>query len=200
MRVLLFDEPFANLDAKLRAEARVELKRLLNEFPVTSIFVTHDQIEAVALSHRIAVMRVGRLEQVGTYQQLYRSPVNLFVATFVGTPIINLFRGHAESGHWYGENFGGYPVRTDIPDGTYVTMGVRPEFVRLASEGTPGVVDSVMPYFAERHYLVAVHLGREHWSLTAPLNERVEVGSTVRCTLDADALLYFDTERETRIG
>ncbi len=200
MRVLLFDEPFANLDAKLRTEARVELKRLLYQFPVTSIYVTHDQIEAVALSHRIAVMRAGRLEQVGAYQQLYRSPLNLFVATFVGTPPINLFRGHVEDGHWHGENFGGYSIRTDLPDGAHVTMGVRPEFVRLASVGTPGVVDSVTPYYAERHYLVAVHLGSEHWSLVVPLNEHIEVGSTIQCALDTDALLYFDTERETRIG
>jgi len=200
MRVLLFDEPFANLDAKLRAEARVELKRLLNEFPITSIYVTHDQIEAVALSHRIAVMRAGRLEQMGTYQQLYRSPLNLFVATFVGTPSINLFEGRVENGHWQGENFGGYPVRTDLPDGAHVTMGVRPEFVHLASEGIPGVVDSVMPFFAERYQLVTVHLGKENWSLTVPLDERIELGSTIYCTLDTNALLYFDTERGTRIG
>jgi ABC-type sugar transport system ATPase subunit len=199
-RVLLFDEPFANLDAKLRAEARVELKRLLNEFPVTSIYVTHDQAEAVALSHRIAIMRAGRLEQMGTYQQLYSSPLNLFVATFVGTPPINLFRGHVEGGHWYGENFGGYSVRTDLPDGAHVTMAVRPEFIHLASEGIPGVVDTVTPFYAERHQLVSVHLGGESWSLIVPLDERIDLGSTLYCTLDTDALLYFDTEREVRIG
>ncbi len=200
MRVLLFDEPFANLDAKLRAEARVELKRLLNEFPVTAIYVTHDQVEAVALSHRIAVMRAGRLEQVGAYRQLYHSPLNLFVATFVGTPPINLFPGRVENGHWYGENFGGYDIRHDLPDGTRVTMGVRPESVRLVDEGTPGVVDSVTPFFAERYQLVTVRLGKESWSLTVPLDRRIEVRSTIHCELDANALLYFDTEKGTRIG
>jgi ABC-type sugar transport system ATPase subunit len=200
MRVLLFDEPFANLDAKLRAEARVELKRLLNEFPVTSIYVTHDQMEAVALSHRIAVMRAGRLEQVGTYQQLYRNPHNLFVATFVGMPPINLFPGRVENGHWYGENFGGYAIRHDLPEGAPVTMGVRPEHVRLERDGTPGVVNTITPFFAEHHQLVSVHLGRESWSLTAPLDQHIEVGSTIYCTLNADTLLYFDTEKGTRIG
>jgi ABC-type sugar transport system ATPase subunit len=199
-RVLLFDEPFANLDAKLRAEARVELKRLLNEFPVTSIYVTHDQVEAIALSHRIAVMRDGRLEQVGTYHQLYRSPINLFVATFVGTPHINLFHGHVQDGHWLGDNFGGYPIRTDLPEGARVTLGVRPEFVHLSSQGTPGVVDSVTPFFAERYQLVSVHLGRERWSLVAPLDEPIVVGSTIQCALDAESLLYFDSEKGTRIG
>ena len=84
--VFLFDEPFSSLDAKLRASARVELKRLLREFPVTSIYVTHDQHEAIALAHRIAVMRAGKIEQIGDYQTLYENPLNLFVATFLGTP------------------------------------------------------------------------------------------------------------------
>src|SRR5690606_34981393 len=99
--------PFANLDAKLRTEARVELKRLLNRYPITTMYVTHDQTEAVTLAHRIAVMNKGKFEQIGTYQQLYDSPVNLFVATFIGTPPINLFRGHIEDHKWVGENFGG---------------------------------------------------------------------------------------------
>jgi len=200
LKVLLFDEPFANLDAKLRAEARVELKRLMHEFPVTSIYVTHDQMEAVALSHRIAIMREGRIEQAGTYQQLYRSPHNLFVATFLGTPPINLFEGRVEMGHWQGENFGGYPIRTDLPDGSRVTAGIRAEFIHLADEGTPGVVDSVIPFFAERHQLVTVHLAGESWSLIVPLDRRMEIGSTIRCTLDTDALLYFDGGSGARIG
>src|SRR5690606_1768733 len=78
-RVFLFDEPFSNLDAKIRAQARVELKRLLQEFPVTSVYVTHDQVEAVALANRVMVMRNGKIEQVGTYNDLYHNPRTLFV-------------------------------------------------------------------------------------------------------------------------
>lgn len=200
MRVLLFDEPFANLDAKYRTEARVELKRLLNAFPVTSIYVTHDQVEAVALSHRIAIMKEGKIEQTGTYQQLYDNPVNLFVATFVGTPPMNLFRGHIENGHWYGENFGGYLVRKDLADGTKVTAGIRPEAIHLSNEGVYGVVEQAVPFFAEHHQLVTVHLAGEQWSLIAPPQPRIEVGSTIRCTLDPETLLFFDTRTERRIG
>jgi ABC-type sugar transport system ATPase subunit len=200
MRVLLFDEPFANLDAKLRGEARVELKRLLQQFPITSIYVTHDQIEAVALSNRIAVMRAGKMEQVGTYQQLYSSPINLFVATFVGTPPINLFSGHVINGHWQGENFGGYIVRGDLPDGMRVTAAIRPEHIRLADEGIYGVVDAVIPFYAEHYQLVTVHLSGESWSLTVPPDNRVKVGMTIQCALDPDALLYFDTDTGWRIG
>ncbi len=200
MRVLLFDEPFANLDAKYRTEARVELKRLLNAFPVTSIYVTHDQIEAIALSHRIAVMRDGKLEQVGTYPQLYSNPVNIFVATFIGTPIMNLFPGHVENGCWHGENFGGYPIRNDLPDGTKVTAGIRPEYIHLASDGTYGVVEQAVPYFAERHQVITVHLAGERWSFVVPLHETIEVGSTIRCALDPAGLLFFDSKTGQRIG
>jgi multiple sugar transport system ATP-binding protein len=200
MRLLLFDEPFANLDAKYRAEARVELKRLLNAFPVTSIYVTHDQVEAIALSHKIAVMRDGKLEQVGTFQQLYDSPQNLFVATFIGTPLMNLFSGRIENGLWQGENFGGFPMRKDLPEGTKVTAGIRPQHIGLASGGVYGVVEEVMPYFAEKFRLVTVHLSGERWLLTAPLDHVIEVGSTIQCAFDPQYIHYFDTKAGTRIG
>ena len=104
-RVFLFDEPFSSLDAKLRTSARVELKRLLHEFPVTSVYVTHDQNEAVSLAHRIAVMRAGTIEQIGDYQTLYENPRNLFVATFIGVPTINLFEGKVNGHRWQGQTF-----------------------------------------------------------------------------------------------
>ncbi|MCU0480789.1 MAG: ABC transporter ATP-binding protein, partial [Anaerolineae bacterium] len=96
LRVLLFDEPFSNIDALLRRQARVELKRLLHEFPVTTLYVTHDQDEASALGDKIAVMRDGQLVQMGTYAHLLESPINLFVAQFVGVPTINVFHGQAQ--------------------------------------------------------------------------------------------------------
>jgi multiple sugar transport system ATP-binding protein len=200
LQVLLFDEPFANLDAKYRTEARVELKRLLNAFPTTSIYVTHDQVEAIALSHRIAVMREGRIEQVGTYNQLYSSPHNRFVAGFIGTPPINFFRGRIEDGLWQGENFGAFPVRKDLPDGTQVTGGVRPEHVHPVKQGVYAVVDQVTPFFAEHYQLVSVHLGGESWMLTAPADQTIEVGSTIQCTFDPSDMLFFDTRSGIRIG
>jgi len=200
LRVLLFDEPFANIDGKLRNEARVELKRLLNQFPVTSIYVTHDQTEAIALSKRIAVMREGRFEQVGTYQQLYDTPINVFVATFIGTPTINLFDGYVESDRWYGENFGGFPIRSGLPDKMRVTLGVRPQHVHLVDGGVAGVVDQVTPYLGERYQLLEVWLGKDRWQLTIPLDQQVEVGRTIYCGIDLDYIHYFDTQTGTRIG
>ncbi len=200
LKVLLFDEPFSNLDAKLRGEARLELKRLLNEFPVTSIYVTHDQTEAIALSHRIGVMRAGKFEQIGTYQQLYESPVNLFVATFIGTPMMNIFPGEIRDGRWYGENFGGYSLRGDLANGTKVTLGIRPKHIHLEDGGTPGVVDTITPFLAERFKLVEVWLAGERWSLALPLDAPIEMGSTIYCVIEDQEALYFDTVREKRIG
>lgn len=199
-RVLLFDEPFANLDAKLRTEARIELKRLLNRFPITTIYVTHDQVEAVSLAHRIAVMNQGKFEQIGTFQQLYESPINLFVATFIGTPAINLFRGSVEDGKWVGDSFGGYPIRGDLANGTQVTMGIRPQFMFLKADGVAGVVDDAIPHLAERYQLVTVWLGRERWQLALPLETPIEMGSTIYCDLHPEEALYFDTRTGQRIG
>jgi ABC-type sugar transport system ATPase subunit len=200
LRILLFDEPFANIDGQLRAGARVELKRLLTEFPVTSIYVTHDQTEAVSLSRRIAVMREGHFEQIGTYQQLYDTPLNLFVASFVGTPTINLFPGKVQGDRWYGENFGGYPIREGLSDGMRVTMGIRPQHIYLQADGVPAVVDQVTPYLAERFQLLEVWLDRERWQLTVPLDQHIEMGTTVYCALDIREAHYFDTETGVRIG
>ena len=208
LNVLLCDEPFSNLDAKLRSSARVELKRLLNEFPVTTVYATHDQVEAMSLATRIVLMRQGRIEQVGTYQHLYRTPRTLFAATFIGTPTINLFEGVARDGHWWGENFGGLPIRGDLVDGSPITLGIRPENLRIVAHNAPGdaglrspaVVEHVTPLFAERSQLIDVHLAGEHWSLLTDIDDPVEVGSTIHCDLDVDSLLFFDTETDLRIG
>ncbi|MCA0457352.1 MAG: ABC transporter ATP-binding protein [Chloroflexi bacterium] len=200
LQVLLFDEPFANLDAKYRTEARVELKRLLNAFPVTSVYVTHDQVEAIALSHRIAVMRAGKIDQVGTYQQLYTSPHNIFVATFIGSPPINLFKGRSINGLWQGENFGGYHLRRDLPEDSKVTAAIRAEHMHLQDGGIPGVVEQVVPMLAERHQLITTHLGGETWTITVPLDQHIERGSTIYCGLQENEMLFFDTATGVRIG
>jgi multiple sugar transport system ATP-binding protein len=199
-RVFLFDEPFSNLDAKLRAQGRVELKRLLQEFPVTSVYVTHDQIEAVALAHRVAVMREGAVEQIGTYHHLHDNPVNLFVATFIGTPTINLFEGFVVEHQWRGENFGPYRVRGDLEDGTRVLLGARPEAMRLDANGVPARAEEVTPHYPERQQEVSVRAGTERWTMLLPLEPTIRVGETLRCAPDASALHFFDKGTGKRIG
>lgn len=199
-RLFLFDEPFSSLDAKLRMNARVELKRLLHEFPVTSVYVTHDQHEAVALAHRIAVMRTGRIEQIGDYPTLYENPRNLFVATFIGVPTINLFDGRVRDHHWHGLNFGPYPVRTDILDDTRVIVGVRSEGFMQTPDGVVGTVTESIPYFAERQQVVELEAGAEQWKLTLPLEPAYHPGDTICCQPQPDALLFFDATTGSRIG
>ncbi|MEO8393820.1 MAG: ABC transporter ATP-binding protein [Chloroflexota bacterium] len=199
-RIFLFDEPFSSLDAKLRTSARVELKRLLHEFPVTSVYVTHDQNEAVSLAHRIAVMRAGTIEQIGDYQTLYENPRNLFVATFVGVPTINLFEGKVSGHHWQGQHFGPYPIRNDLADGASVIVGVRSESFTLTDDGIEAVVREAMPYYAERHQIVEVQAGNEHWQLTLPLTPAYHPGDMIRCLPKPDALLFFDAATGLRIG
>jgi multiple sugar transport system ATP-binding protein len=200
LSVLLLDAPFANLDAQLRDEARIELKRLLQEFPVTTVYTTHDQTEAMALARRVVLIDGGRLVQMGTYQQLYHLPVDLFVARFVGGQAINIFQGYSLEGKWQGDNFGGYPIRADLEDGTRVTLGIRPENVRLADEGVAGRVVSVVPFYSRRYCQVEVRGGGESWTLNVPIERQVAVGSTVTCALDEARLHYFDPQTGNRIG
>ncbi|TVR21193.1 MAG: ABC transporter ATP-binding protein [Anaerolineaceae bacterium] len=200
LKLLLFDEPFSNLDAHLRGQARLELRRLLNEFPITALYVTHDQDEAVTLADRLVIMNHGRIEQAGSYRQLYDSPVNLFVAKFFGHPAMNFFEGEVRDGAWHGENFGGYPFRRDLPDGTPVTMGVRPQYFHLCDGGVAGVVDSVVPYLSERRNLVTVWLGGERWAMALPMGADTPRGATVYCCIEREFAHFFDAETGLRIG
>ena len=200
LSILLFDDPFANLDAKFRATARLELRRLLDRFPVTMVLVTHDQHEAAALAKRIVLMRDGKIEQAGPYTLLYENPINLFVAGFIGLPAYSFFAGEARAGHWQGESFGPYPLRSDLADGTDVTLAIRPKHIHLQSGGVPAVVEAITPNFGERHLLLDVWLGKERWQIQAPLETQVERGQTVYCMLDAREALYFDTRSGQRLA
>ena len=140
-KVFLFDEPLSNLDAKLRTEMRVELKRLHKELGATIVYVTHDQIEAMTLATRIAVMRAGRIEQYAAPDDLYEAPATLFVASFVGSPAMNFLPGRLLPGDAPAVQVGsaklplnGYRFRSSPAPGQDVVVGIRPEHVMLASD------------------------------------------------------------------
>ncbi|MDX2162831.1 MAG: ABC transporter ATP-binding protein [bacterium] len=201
-RLFLFDEPFSNIDAKLRGTARVELRRLLNEFPVTSVYVTHDQHEAIALADRIAVMDAGRIVQAGTFDQLYHAPLNQFVAQFIGTPPINILKGAVRGHSWHGRTFGGFEVRHDLADGAAVNIGFRPDAVQVVADesGENAIVREITPFYAERYTLLEVEGSGETWQVSVPLDHGVRVSDIVRCTLKPDALFFFDAATGQRIG
>ncbi|HEX2545883.1 MAG TPA: sn-glycerol-3-phosphate ABC transporter ATP-binding protein UgpC [Ramlibacter sp.] len=130
-QVFLFDEPLSNLDAKLRAQTRIEIQKLHRELGITSLFVTHDQVEAMTLAHRMMVMNAGNMEQFGTPEEVYHRPASTFVASFIGSPPMNLLK--------------------NAPGGRAgAILGVRPEHLEVASEGWPVRVETVELLGAER--------------------------------------------------
>ena len=133
--VFLMDEPLSNLDAKLRIAMRVELKRLQSELGVTTIYVTHDQVEAMTLAHRVAVMDEGVLQQVAPPKEIYDDPANLFVARFIGAPAMNIIEGTVEDGTFTVQD-GAVPLSGAAPGGS-LYLGFRPKTPRLRRWRTP---------------------------------------------------------------
>ncbi len=191
-RLFLMDEPLSNLDAKLRDGMRGELLRLHQRLATTTIYVTHDQVEAMTLGDRVAVMRGGVLQQCGTPKTLYRNPANLFVALFLGTPAMNLAEGRIVEGH---VEFAGFrvPLRKEIPPGTdRVLVGIRP------TELTP--TDSAGDRDVARLTVVAdtiEDLGRELHVRFPVAGERVSLEQMIGSDhgLGQDQRLFADDDR-----
>jgi len=150
-QVFLFDEPLSNLDAKLRVQMRTEIKELHQRLKTTTVFVTHDQVEAMTMADKIVVMHDGIVEQIGEPLELYDSPRNLFVATFIGSPGMNLIKGTAKSGGTV--DAAGTSLKIagahEAQDGQPVVYGIRPEHLELADEGLPATIAVVEPTGSE---------------------------------------------------
>ena len=143
--VFLFDEPLSNLDALLRVQMRIEIKRLHKRLNATSIFVTHDQVEAMTLADMLIVMNAGRIEQVGTPSEVYRKPASVFVAGFIGSPAMNLMDATMGSGGQVTLDATGRSVLrlAGLSEGSPLTVGIRPEAVTFAPEGADGIAATV---------------------------------------------------------
>jgi sn-glycerol 3-phosphate transport system ATP-binding protein len=183
-QVFLFDEPLSNLDAKLRAQTRLEIQKLHRELGITSLFVTHDQVEAMTLAQRMIVMNGGHMEQFGTPEEVYNRPASTFVASFIGSPPMNLLK-HAPG----------------TPDGQI--LGIRPEHLDITPSPENGAwsltADTLELLGAER--LVHARLGQE--TLTLRLDESLpapQPGSTFYAKPRADRLHCFDTATQKRIA
>jgi ABC-type sugar transport system ATPase subunit len=197
-KIFLFDEPFSNLDASLRMKMRAEVKELHQRLSVTSIFVTHDQEEAMSISDRIAVMNQGRVEQLGTPEEVYSRPVTRYVATFIGSPRMELAPGEIISSP------GGLACRIDsisipftgqsgaVAPGRQVEVGIRPEHVKLGDAGVPAVVRLVQPVGPTTH----VTLDWQGGTLVAsiPGFVRLSPGVSTHAEIDPNHLLVFDRQ------
>jgi multiple sugar transport system ATP-binding protein len=192
--VFLFDEPLSNLDAKLRVQMRAEIKALHQRLKTTTIYVTHDQIEAMTMADRIVVMRDGIIEQVGAPLDLYDNPTNIFVAGFIGSPAMNFLEGVVESGVFTGPEW--IRIRTCVPDGP-VVAGIRPDKVGLGGEGPPLEVLVVEPTGAETQVL----LKAGSTQMVAQIQGRVSVraGEKVPVRFEEEAVYYFDRATGERV-
>ncbi|CAG0998079.1 MAG: sn-glycerol-3-phosphate ABC transporter ATP-binding protein UgpC [Rhizobiaceae bacterium] len=198
-QVFLMDEPLSNLDAKLRVTMRAEIKHLQNELGVTTIYVTHDQIEAMTLADRVAVMSQGRIQQLGTPEEIYDRPANLFVAGFIGSPPMNLISGQLSAGTFTAPqiDLGGL---SPASSGS-VVLGVRPEDITVADDADADFRGSV--YAVEltgESNLVTVLLGRERVIARASRAWRGRTGETIGLRADRSRLHFFDRETGVRIG
>jgi ABC-type sugar transport system ATPase subunit len=206
--VFLLDEPFSNLDAHLRERSRREVKRLLRMFGVTAVFVTHDQHEATAMGDRLAVMRAGKIVQVGTFRELYADPHDSFVAGFFGDPPISLLpcRYRADADRLEAE--GGVALtlagaRRALDDGQGVLLGVRPEHVCLTSADAAGAirgrVSHCEPRVADRVKIVYFDLGAQRGAAKLPYDTPVRVGEPITVRFDPAGLLLFDAHTHRRL-
>ncbi|MES2910659.1 MAG: sn-glycerol-3-phosphate import ATP-binding protein UgpC [Pseudomonadota bacterium] len=183
-QVFLFDEPLSNLDAKLRVQTRLEIQKLHRELGITSLFVTHDQVEAMTLAQRMMVMNAGRMEQFGTPEEVYNRPATTFVASFMGSPPMNLLKQAPNA------DFGGKPG---------AILGIRPEHLQVGSTGWAVQVDTIEMLGAER--LVYCRIGDEFLIVRTDesLSVAPEIGSTIHVAPRPDRLHWFDSETGKRI-
>lgn len=206
-QVFLMDEPLSNLDAKLRVQTRTWIASLQRQLGITTVYVTHDQTEALTMGDRIAVMKLGVLQQVGTPRQLLDHPGNTFVAGFIGSPAMNLFT--AEVGE-QGLSFGSaaIPIASDVREaitGDRVTVGVRPEDVLLTEPGADGLpveVKLVEELGADGYLFGDISIAGEQSSIVIRVDGRdhPEAGDTVTVIPNAERLHLFDVESGERIG
>jgi sn-glycerol 3-phosphate transport system ATP-binding protein len=182
-QVFLFDEPLSNLDAKLRVQTRLEIQKLHRELGITSLFVTHDQVEAMTLAQRMIVMNAGRVEQFGTPEEVYTHPATTFVASFIGAPPMNLLKA--------GPN-------AELGGPRDALLGIRPEHLEITSTGWTLQVETLEMLGAER--LVYCRMGdeelivRTHEGQTPPA-----IGTTIHVTPRADRLHWFDATTGQRL-
>jgi multiple sugar transport system ATP-binding protein len=197
-KVLLLDEPLSNLDARLRLEARTFLKKLQRDLGITTVFVTHDQAEALALADRIAVMQNGRLRQLGSPREVFARPANTFVANFIGSTPMNLVDGVVTASGSVTIAGGSLPAATgSVPEGAEVTVGVRPEYLTVASGDVDGPSVRGEVVVAENlgtSSLVTVDCDGVTIGVTVPEEQEPEPGAIVVLTAAERRVLLYDKE------
>lgn len=193
-RAYLMDEPLSNLDARLRVQMRGELKRLQHQLGTTTIYVTHDQAEAMTLASRVAVMRKGRLQQFDTPMTIYNQPANRFVAEFVGSPSMNFIEGEIDAGMFVSDALRLPLGQVRLAGRSRVTLGIRPEHVQILSQPQDGAIAASV-YVTElmgNETFVFLTVGANRLIARAPADFRAELETKVWLQLATDKVHLFD--------
>ena len=195
--VFLMDEPLSNLDAKLRVSTRAQIKNLSHELKVTTIYVTHDQIEAMTLADRVVVMRAGQVQQVGTPTQIYDCPANTFVAGFIGNPAMNLMDGRMDAGTFIAD-----ATRIDglnAPDGP-ITLGFRAEDARVTAQSGAITAPVYSMELLGDSTMVTVRAGGALVAVKAPKDYRIDIGQSVSIAIPTTACHLFNVKTGARLS
>ncbi|ADB30168.1 ABC transporter related protein [Kribbella flavida DSM 17836] len=203
-QVFLMDEPLSNLDAKLRVQTRTQIAELQNRLGVTTVYVTHDQIEAMTMGDRVAVLKDGLLQQVDTPLNLYDNPKNKFVAGFIGSPAMNLLEADITD---TGAKVGDYiiPIERGVlgkaGNDKTLTVGIRPEAFQVSDQGLPVKVAVIEELGADAYLYGTAEHNNEHQQIVARIDARmpVEKGSTIRLAAVPEKLHLFSTSTEERL-
>jgi sn-glycerol 3-phosphate transport system ATP-binding protein len=202
-KVFLFDEPLSNLDAKLRVQMRIEIRRLQRRLGTTSVYVTHDQLEAMTLADMLVVMNAGRVEQIGAPLELYERPATLFVAGFLGSPPMNFLKGTLESASTVrledGTELACDAAHAALPRGAKVVAGVRPEraVVRPVGEGLPLKIELIEELGVGR--LVHGQIAGTPMTLAIGADHQLPSAEAIGISIPADAVHLFDAESGRRL-
>jgi multiple sugar transport system ATP-binding protein len=195
-QVFLFDEPLSNLDAKLRVQMRTEIKALHQRLKTTSVYVTHDQIEAMTMADKIVVMNAGKVEQIGTPLELYDNPANLFVAGFIGSPAMNFIPGKVNGGSIEMSGGVSVPLPKNVKAQGNVILGVRPEHLAVSADGLPADVVVVEPTGADTQIFCKL----AGVDITAVVRERHEFHPGEAIRLTPQLIFLFDPASGARLA
>ncbi len=192
--VFLFDEPLSNLDAQLRTQMRLEIKKLHQRVGATIVFVTHDQVEAMTMADRIVIMKDGYIQQVGTPSEVYHAPANTFVASFIGSPAMNMIPATVSGGALQIDGGATLPFEIGIAGDRKVTLGIRPE--DLEPVDGPALISGAVNVREPLGHETLIHVGTSHGDIIAKADGRTppDVGKTVNLAAEAQNIHIFDPE------